>query len=734
MKHSKNEKTGQVEYTPRAFMQDAQSAMRGDIFRALIETITNSDDAYHGARGKIRIEVEHRRGPWRVITRDRASGMRSDRMEEAIIRLGGRTSGFERGQNVRGNLGRGAKDLAAFGQVVFESICDGFYSRLSLEPTGDYKLDSERKCTDNDRKSLHIPRGNGTTVTINVSTNTRCPQHRKLSERISKHYHLRDILSDPSREIIFYDIGKNSKETVRYVYPKLEVLTKEDLAVEGYPNANARITIYRNSDRFDDPPSDPCRPAGLLLKGKRAIYDNTLFKYEGNPYAGWFSGHVECSFIDDLAREYDEQLESNTTHPFDNPIPIITRTRDGIEGNHPFTTALSKAVESVLGPLVKAEEKRAKEKGAVESSALRRKLDAIGRDLARLIDEDLREVDADTLSPGPEGAADLPDIKIIPEQAIAFVGDKKTLTLQVKASLGVTEALVSLEPGGVLELLDDGPIKLRPHQRRGDVLVGQVHLLPKLEDEAAFLTAEAAGHSVVALIEVQPAPEIEIEEIQPPKSLQFERERYNVAWLKKKKLQLQCPAELVAEEGKHFKVNSSDAGIVILGGTNDLQFDNDLEFYVATVEIEARELSAKTTLTAELGSVAAECKVVVTRDESGPNLIIQVVDEEAGPRRALVTKDGNQTVIKIMGRHPALKPYLGPPPDFPGQNDPLSWTIIAEIIASEAARMVVEERFSSGTYFDENADAASIYVMHINYLSRYVTRCHRYLVPAADAK
>lgn len=116
MKHSKTEKTGQVEYTPRAFMQDAQSAMRGDIFRALIETITNSDDAYKGAKGKIRIEVEHRRGPWRVITRDRASGMRSDRMEEAILRLGGRTSGFERGQNVRGNLGRGAKDLAAFGQ------------------------------------------------------------------------------------------------------------------------------------------------------------------------------------------------------------------------------------------------------------------------------------------------------------------------------------------------------------------------------------------------------------------------------------------------------------------------------------------------------------------------------------------------------------------------------------------------------------------------------------------
>ena len=55
--------SGMVEYTGRAFLQDAQEAMGGDIIRALIEMITNCDDSYGSSKGKIRIEIEHCRGP-----------------------------------------------------------------------------------------------------------------------------------------------------------------------------------------------------------------------------------------------------------------------------------------------------------------------------------------------------------------------------------------------------------------------------------------------------------------------------------------------------------------------------------------------------------------------------------------------------------------------------------------------------------------------------------------------
>src|SRR5262249_69831 len=158
---SKNHtKSGNIDYTGRAFHQDATEAMRLDIVRGLIELITNSDDAYasmdSSKLGKIAVKVEHRKNrPWRFFVHHRACGMSSDLMEKGLARLGGRTSGFESGENRRGNLGRGAKDLAAFGgDVTFESIRDGNYAKFILHPDGRWDLEGDRKAKDEDRERL----------------------------------------------------------------------------------------------------------------------------------------------------------------------------------------------------------------------------------------------------------------------------------------------------------------------------------------------------------------------------------------------------------------------------------------------------------------------------------------------------------------------------------------------------------------------------------------------------
>src|SRR5687767_3478977 len=103
-KHARD--SGTIDYTGRAFHQDATEAMRGDVVRALIELITNSDDAYASIEtirsGKITAEVEHRKSqPWRFIVRDRASGMTAPTMRQRLAQLGGRTSGFEAGESRR---------------------------------------------------------------------------------------------------------------------------------------------------------------------------------------------------------------------------------------------------------------------------------------------------------------------------------------------------------------------------------------------------------------------------------------------------------------------------------------------------------------------------------------------------------------------------------------------------------------------------------------------------------
>ena len=118
---------GRIEYTDRAFGQDAEAAMKGQIERALIELITNCDDSYARLEesdiqvsGQIWVEVERKRKgkPWKVVVRDWAEGMNRNDMKNKICRAGGQTSGFEKGTAVRGLLGRGAKDVAGFGKVT----------------------------------------------------------------------------------------------------------------------------------------------------------------------------------------------------------------------------------------------------------------------------------------------------------------------------------------------------------------------------------------------------------------------------------------------------------------------------------------------------------------------------------------------------------------------------------------------------------------------------------------
>lgn len=433
-------KSGNIDYTGRAFHQDATEAMRGDIVRGLIELITNSDDAYASMnglkQGKITVEVEHRRNqPWRVVVRDRATGMSAATMEKRLARLGGRTSGFEAGENRRGNLGRGAKDLAAFGTVTFESINDGKHAKFVLHPDGRWDLDRESEAKDEDRDRTGISRGSGTVVTVEVAAGIRCPQHETLYRRLSSHFQLRDILSDPSRKVELINLNDRSNKSLIYAYPKATEVFNAEVNIPGSAAVKARLVIWRLTEKCEEGPEDTGRPSGILIKGKRAIYDNSLFKYEGDIHSGWFAGKLECEYIDQLAREYDNMLEAGKPLDPGNPLPIISRRRDGLNSSHPFFSALKQAVEGPLAQLVAEEAERARtEARSIESDDTRQALKRLARELGRLVTEELREIEAEDL-PGDDGG-EAPLLSIVPEQVSAYMGEDRTLTVVARKDGG----------------------------------------------------------------------------------------------------------------------------------------------------------------------------------------------------------------------------------------------------------------------------------------------------------
>jgi hypothetical protein len=713
-----------INYSTRAFAQDAAAAMKNDIVRGLIELITNSDDAYGpGSDGKIIIEVDHRskrNATWNVTVADRAKGMSLDELTKAMGSVGSRTSGFEEGALVRGNLGRGAKDLAAFGNVLFETIKDEKFSSLMLEPDGTFDDPINRLATDDDRESLGVRRGNGTKVTVFVLPRFRCPRHENLLQRLSNHFQLRDINSDIHRNVLLFDTADAKPDTVRFSKPEVQLLLSAEVEIPGYEGATAHIEIERLPEIGEDGPSNPQRSEGLLVKGNKAIYENTLFGAENIPLAHWFTGSIRCGFIDQLAKSYDDTLESKGIQTQSNPVPIISRSRDGLEHEHPFYISLAAVVEGYLKPLIEEERQKSSQDSARESSQMRKALDELSRSLSDQINSDLEELDEDSIK-GGDGDGDDREIYLIPSSPVLYMGENKTIAVLVKKSLGVNEVTISLDPDGVVEHVDYGPVVLGIHPRKDEYLIGQIRLMPLIENEDTDLTVLAGEHEATALVQVR-SQRVNPEPV-PPTTLEFERKKYSVTVGKKRNLLLRAPLEDVVKSGSQtVKISSDSDGVAVTSGTIDLEFDEAQLCFLGKVEIEPRTLGSTSTITAVLGDLLAECEVIVSRHGSeGPNIEIKISDDPSGIFRATLDKSLESFKITIYRSHKSLKRYMPLSADNEIIDTPIASAVIAEIVAFEVARYFVELKYQAAG----DLDGPLFYSEHAQYLDKYINICHR---------
>ncbi|MFH1626419.1 MAG: hypothetical protein ABID54_14870 [Pseudomonadota bacterium] len=349
---------------PRYKRQNMERAMRGRIERGLVELVTNSDDSYRNmeeegkqASGKIRIEIERRKmgQPSTVMVRDRAEGMNRQQMFEKLGTLGKRTSGFEKGKARRGLHGRGARDVAAFGTVHFESIKDAEYNHLVIPPSlkCNFKGDRPEKVTNETRQRLGIQKGNGTVVTIDVESRFRIPQHETLLKDFSRYYSLRDLFSNPGREVTLADLNKKRESRLIYKYSIGELAYDGQVEIPDYPKANARLVVYKHSTPFEQD-IIPCRE-GILVKSEAAIHDSTYFGLESEAVSWRLTGHLFCEYIDQLIREYENEEEANPdnpNHPAHNPQRLLDPFRDGLILEHPFARALYKRCKEILQPII----------------------------------------------------------------------------------------------------------------------------------------------------------------------------------------------------------------------------------------------------------------------------------------------------------------------------------------------------------------------------------------------
>lgn len=330
-----------IQFNERAYKFIRGSAV-SHIMDAIVELITNSDDAYDkgGIKNKkIHIHLNYR---GQLIVTDQAIGLTSEGMKKCFLQVGNFTST----EDNRGFFSRGAKDISALGDVYFESIKNNKYSKLLLDKNANGELQiANQTVSSSIRDNLKI-RDNGLRVTINLNEGVQIPNPKVMLEIYTRHISLRNILNNPNCDctITFEDSPEfefNYKEfKYNYTFPNTEVLLYLSYNLPSYPEADAFFQLSRAENQlFDDNNIKFC-DWGILITSNKVIHDITCLneQFKFNPHMKSLSGMIHSTYINKLLRDYDRNGASKL-----NPFPILDPSRvGGLNYDHPFMQELIK--------------------------------------------------------------------------------------------------------------------------------------------------------------------------------------------------------------------------------------------------------------------------------------------------------------------------------------------------------------------------------------------------------
>ena len=688
---------------PRYYQFNRAFAIR-DVFDALVELITNCDDSYHrlfkrGLRnedgGGILVEYleQRRRQPSYVIVYDRAEGMTLQEMRDKLADVGTRRS--EQGD--RGFMGRGAKDCTELGRMTIESIKDDRYYKCELTPKPQFiPWEKGKSATKDIRQRLRTPRGNGTVVRLEIEPRHRMPRFERMVRDLPWHFALRDILSANSpTQVLARNLNQADRrpEKVVYLHPEGELVCEEVFNIPDYAGLTARLKIWKSLEAFPDEAGSRFRRSGILVKGDRAIYECSLLspEFERDSHGKRYFGRLECSHIDQLLREYDERRENEQAHPADNPSLLVDPNRqEGLMRDHPFTKALFLiASERLRGLIAKDREAERARERQVANEETQNRLDRLAKKASEFLKrqlEDIQELaegeDIDKTSFAKQG------VLIFPTYLNVALGEERTLTYYVKASLvHEDDGLVSVEADDPALAVLDAPFQLRPHRRKADRCVGTFRVRGEALRDSVIIRATC--HDLPTAEAIATVVEHKIEEHVFHEPLEFEHDQYTVREASRRSLELFAKYPEVVSEPNHAMVTSSDSLAVPIRGRCHLIPVAGSNYAQGSLIVQGRKLNAKATVKASVKGreASAQVRVVQKPPETGIPIKIELRNEDFGNFRAQwADHEGKPHVLLVSARHKSLSRYLGPAPEYRGQNEPHFRVLLAEIVAESVCR------------------------------------------------
>jgi hypothetical protein len=490
-----------LQYADRVAIQQADQAIRKDVFRALVEIITNSNDSYlrleqagWSVGGEIFIDMHRRHKNSTLRVWDHAEGMNDSRMDKVVGTYGEATSGIKEDKNVRGMWGRGLKDsIFGLGHGYVHSFKGGnFYTCSLLIKNGvpTFTLEESVKALVPVRQQYGILEGNGTIVEIIVSRDdVKVPQFDNLRNYLQRHFELRPIMSNSKRRIILREMtadGRVKQEhTLAYKSPKGEKILSERIKIPEFP-AWVKLELFRSSIQLSTRGEEgDYADGGLLVISKGMVLSLTMLKYENDPVAAYFYGSMQCDYLHELLKS-DE--------------PVLTATRDGINWSHPFAKALKTAIEAKLEPLIEKERKH----------ALREEQTKLDKQLRQKIDRALHELNHIALSELKErrdGGARI----VLPDSGMAFTPERayvqtgRTLSLTLRADIAKKakpDAIVNVVSNSAELIVLTPQVTLKPHKDDPAVGEAQVKVEGRQVGEEGIITAFLGKLHAQAMVQV----------------------------------------------------------------------------------------------------------------------------------------------------------------------------------------------------------------------------------------
>jgi hypothetical protein len=705
-------KSGELQYTARAFKQDAEDAMKGDVIRALIELITNADDAYNSNGGKIQIRFHKAPKPFQAVisVHDQATGLSAAGLETAFARLGDLNKKFVGDMGTRGLFGRGAKDVAALGKARFSSIKHNKFSTLEINPVdatfGMENID-ENPTDSSYAQCLLNPGQAGLTAQLFVNEIHRIPGPVDLVHKLQSHVQLRDLLN--RNEVSYFDERNQTEIQLKGIEPTGEKLIDISLDIPKYKHP-IHLVLYKLPTK-ETSVLDEYSNHGLVISGRGAAYENSFLHLTRRPEAGWFCGKLDAPEIHDLARSIDIESEGNAL----NPTRIVSRQRDGLVQNHPYYRALAAELDKILKPLF---DEMAKEEGSQrkESEKLRKKFDAISQVLANTLQEILNENDAGELptESGDDGSNNT--LIIIPPRRILKVGETVSLTIRAPQSMAYKDIEVLLESITGEFSIDPKAISKAKWENHPRLVCVQknINVTALSKGLGKIIAHQAGSRAECELIAVHFEPVVEVE----PLSIEFVPSSVKVAPGKGKNLLIKGPLQNVGENIKLFSDNAKLdlPDFVILKSSKS---GKSAEVYVHT---KAGNEEGVCIVSAALGEVVANCRVNIEESSKNknPKIRIEVVGNENPPRRVDTLPEEGQLVIRIYGRHKSLTRILGRSTDagFEFESSPEAQASIVEIVAQQLSNYAVERDAEKNP--DRYLDAPSIFFRQQDFIPRFV--------------